>query len=453
MSTPGQSLAFERAEKRAQETMASGRFTIRELKRGLIHVIDNRTSDICLALAADNPIVGMDEEFDTLIGPQMDPPFHDHCRTLVVLVVPGDVEPHGAEQAEVQAEERAREEPPEQRRPSRTERRKRRREVQQDVERRRREERERRRREREARRGTERGTLRDQQRGQGFASSDGLSSTPKSTQSRDVRREGDGPLPAPIAPQRTTLREWVDTAAELNRAHHSTAEDDEVMRILLRRQRWTREPVVVDQQRFRAEAANSGTTLHRGIAGEPSSASVVKPKRSYTPAELVEHYRENVTSTYEQRSSLSDYVGGTYVGINDRLRFGASWVNEWAEDDIRNLDSLLAAYSVPANVQVARGVSSNVPDDLSPGDVFVGAGYQSTNLGTAADEFSTASILLNITVPAGTPAIVVRGTGVTFKADEDELILGHGTRYLVQSEERRGTQRVLYVVALPPEAP
>ena len=57
------------------------------VKKQLVAVIDSRTSMICLRAAGQ--VREIDEPFDTLTGPQMSPPFHLHCRSVVGVYVPG----------------------------------------------------------------------------------------------------------------------------------------------------------------------------------------------------------------------------------------------------------------------------------------------------------------------------------------------------------------------------
>lgn len=57
--------------------------------RQLIAVVDSRTTVVCLHAAGQ--IRAVDEPFETLAGDFMQPPFHVHCRTLVVPWMPGMV--------------------------------------------------------------------------------------------------------------------------------------------------------------------------------------------------------------------------------------------------------------------------------------------------------------------------------------------------------------------------
>lgn len=225
----------ERAEAAAAQAVAAGLVPPPELLRGLVHVIDHRTSDVCLDLAARGQVVATDEPWDTLLGEQMNPPFHEHCRTIVVPVIPGELEPQGVTVRDAEAEQRAREiddESRETRRPSRPERRRRKRDVRRRV----REEERRRREEQRQRRGRQQ---------QGFGAAAAPSEPPNGRQTRD-------PLDVrpPVRPRHTTLREWLPLAAEVNRAHDPLSGDDPAMRVILRRQRWTGPPSVVPSGRL-----------------------------------------------------------------------------------------------------------------------------------------------------------------------------------------------------------
>lgn len=52
-------------------------------------VIDSRTTPVCLHAAGQ--IRPVEEPFDTLLGEQMEPPFHVHCRSIVGIWMPGFV--------------------------------------------------------------------------------------------------------------------------------------------------------------------------------------------------------------------------------------------------------------------------------------------------------------------------------------------------------------------------
>lgn len=64
-------------------------------------VIDDRTTQVCLHAAGQ--VRQIDEPFDTLTGQYQAPPFHRHCRSIVVAWVPGMVQPaRDAANAELQ---------------------------------------------------------------------------------------------------------------------------------------------------------------------------------------------------------------------------------------------------------------------------------------------------------------------------------------------------------------
>lgn len=241
----------QQAQDLADAAVAAGLITAPELMRGLIHVIDHRTSPICLDLARRGQVVAIDEPWDTLLGEQYGPPFHAHCRTFVVPVIPGEMEPQEASQRDAEAEGRAREgepEPPP--RPSRTERRRRRR----DSQRRRREENRRR---REANRQRRR------------------SGEPRQT-ARDIRGAGtyepSTTVAPPVRPRRSSLREWLPLAREVTRVHAPGSGDDPAMRAILREQRWTGRPSVVP----RGALGNLAVALlvWRGIAASAEPAEL-----------------------------------------------------------------------------------------------------------------------------------------------------------------------------------
>lgn len=69
----------------------------RFVQRELLAVIDDRTTIICLEAAGQ--VVGADEPFFTLVGDFYDPPFHEHCRSIVVPYVEGLLDPMLANRA------------------------------------------------------------------------------------------------------------------------------------------------------------------------------------------------------------------------------------------------------------------------------------------------------------------------------------------------------------------
>lgn len=255
------SLSVLQAEQRAARALAAG---APKLMRGLVHVIDHRTSDVCLDLArqGDAAIVEVDEPWDTLLGPQMAPPFHDSCRSLAVPVVPGEIEPQGATTREADAERRARkadDQARETRRPSRPERRRRKRDVQRAV---RREQRAR----REANRRRRQGATRNPLESRTTAAS--RRNAPTSNQ----RPPTSSLAPAPVPPRYSSLREWTAMAAEINRVHDPLSDDDPAMRVLLRRQRWTGPPSTVPRGTLRNLAL--AYLLYRGLAAAAEPAQV-----------------------------------------------------------------------------------------------------------------------------------------------------------------------------------
>jgi hypothetical protein len=57
-----------------------------EYQKQAIAALDSRTTRICRAV--NRQIQPLDRPFNTIVGPQMNPPFHHYCRTAVVLYHP-----------------------------------------------------------------------------------------------------------------------------------------------------------------------------------------------------------------------------------------------------------------------------------------------------------------------------------------------------------------------------
>lgn len=55
------------------------------VQKTVVAIIDERTTLICLHAAGQ--IVPADQPFQTIAGPMMRPPFHEHCRSISVPVL------------------------------------------------------------------------------------------------------------------------------------------------------------------------------------------------------------------------------------------------------------------------------------------------------------------------------------------------------------------------------
>lgn len=189
-----------------------------------------------------------------------------------------------------------------------------------------------------------------------------------------------------------------------------------------------------------------------------------KFRRGMSGIEMADDYNATVTSGRAERRALMDYVGREgYDKVNTWQRGGRDPNYEYAADaaDIEaKLDGLMAKYRTPAEVTVHRFVNAGVlPTELAtPGTIIEPRGYHSTtfdaSLGSreAGGSFGRARNALEITVPKGSNAVVVNGAldGAEFER-EQEMILPHGTRFMITDDRYDETgRRQVKLVAIPP---
>jgi hypothetical protein len=174
-----------------------------------------------------------------------------------------------------------------------------------------------------------------------------------------------------------------------------------------------------------------------------------------SPEELVEDWQQRVEMAPAERRAVYNYTGNSYIGINTYLRDGRrpdSYFGDF-ETEVAAMEGLAARYEMPTAATVYRRVNDDaIPPGVQPGSVLTEAGFSSTS--TSADAAEHASyqgrpIVMEIDVPRGSHAINVNGTGVGISA-ENEIILPPGSRFVVESDEMRGSERWLKMTALPP---
>lgn len=178
--------------------------------------------------------------------------------------------------------------------------------------------------------------------------------------------------------------------------------------------------------------------------------------------ELMDDYRARVQSERSERRALSDYCGSNYQIVNNWLRTGSDPDDLYAEEAqpyVRELDRLMERYTTPADVTVHRFINDGVlpPLPAKPGTILAPLGYHSTTLDKSLGErgkgngsFGRTRNALEIEVPAGSNAIVVNAIGVGMER-EQEMILPHGTRYMVQSDSvDENGRRQVKIMAIPP---
>jgi HK97 family phage portal protein len=205
--------------------------------------------------------------------------------------------------------------------------------------------------------------------------------------------------------------------------------------------------------------AGAGAAGHLGAI----SAPVRRPYRiRYTPNDnRRDTPGDRVAKTYNQQMkdrvtrsewlATADYVEHDFFAMNRHLRTGDG--SAVTRRKVAEVESLMGKYRLPEEAHTLRAVHNDPnipPPGKAVGKVIGSQGFQSTGLDLADEEEFLGGTILSITVPKGSNAIVANGLGVTRWPAEEELILPHGTRYAIRSDEMKGGKRWLKVTALPP---
>ncbi|MEU0809993.1 ADP-ribosyltransferase [Streptomyces sp. NPDC005970] len=143
--------------------------------------------------------------------------------------------------------------------------------------------------------------------------------------------------------------------------------------------------------------------------------------------------------TREERGAIGFYTGGHHGMINGPLRSGLPPDPEITEL-VALMDSALHKYRLSENARVCRIVgadafglekASAVPELI--GREVVEHGYLSTEFGRTPPFTIKPQepVVLQVTVPPGTPALPVRS--LTQVTTENELLLGRGLSYSILS--------------------
>lgn len=157
---------------------------------------------------------------------------------------------------------------------------------------------------------------------------------------------------------------------------------------------------------------------------------------------------KNAASDSAFVSAMQTYKGSGYVSMNTYMRTG-----EGSPGTAAKVNQLLErfhhhAVELPSDMVVHRGVNlskTNWPDHI--GSVIQEPSFASTSHGSFA-AFNSQNTQLRIHLTKG-----VRGLPAKSSMESDserEIVLEPGTRYVVVSHEKKGTQDFLDVVALPP---
>lgn len=155
----------------------------------------------------------------------------------------------------------------------------------------------------------------------------------------------------------------------------------------------------------------------------------------------------------DELDALKRYGEGAYSGINRQLRAGAGLRPETRET-VRHMDAALKRQRVPEDVVVWRRVGldafQKLPDELV-GQTLKEKGYLSTSVGNgpagSGSGLAQSGAIMEIRVPAGTPAYFQRNIAAARYKGERELLLGRDLKYVVkEAKYSRGRWRLVVEV-------
>jgi hypothetical protein len=146
----------------------------------------------------------------------------------------------------------------------------------------------------------------------------------------------------------------------------------------------------------------------------------------------------------EWRDALAQYQGFLYEDINYQLRTGqeSPYVSKDKIDPlIKNIDLAMNKARLIDSVQVFRGITGDIVDQLKPGNIVQDKGFMSTSMlkdvasrflgGIGAD--ATRLAIVSINVPKGYQALSPHFAGKTTQNTEQELLLKRNTKLKITS--------------------
>jgi hypothetical protein len=169
--------------------------------------------------------------------------------------------------------------------------------------------------------------------------------------------------------------------------------------------------------------------------------------------QLEDIYRASVALGDEARSVWA-YLEIGHEDLNRWLRSGRGGTPELAAM-AADLDAIITRFELPASMVVHRWIKGGEfpTGPLPPGTIITDHGFVSTGyeLGALKEFAVGADVRLELTVPQGLNVIVVNGLpGVLPSANEREILLPRGVRFLVESDNTTGDVRVITATVLPP---
>lgn len=120
--------------------------------------------------------------------------------------------------------------------------------------------------------------------------------------------------------------------------------------------------------------------------------------------------------TEDQRGAIDAYTGGIYAELNDWLRSGMEFEDDWLESLTSDIDSALASFTLSQDISVLRGTSTEVLKELgltvdkAVGKTLWDPAYLSSTIAkSVADDFADMAVgnsggqrvFLQFDIPAG----------------------------------------------------
>jgi hypothetical protein len=156
----------------------------------------------------------------------------------------------------------------------------------------------------------------------------------------------------------------------------------------------------------------------------------------------------------DEQTSISNYTGDAYSGINGLLRkqMTEKMVNSWdagerlgVRDMINNIDSALERFELKDPIRVYRTCEKDVLEALKaqPGAVFRDNGYVSTS--ALSKKVASGNIVMEIDVPPG----IGHGAWINplsgAENEEYEFLLPRGSEFKVLGVSQRGGDTVIHM--------
>lgn len=151
-------------------------------------------------------------------------------------------------------------------------------------------------------------------------------------------------------------------------------------------------------------------------------------KRAYNDAKISPRQAEAIDEYTQDSEELNGYLRGRVKATGEERR--------QLSENVAALDSALRNNPLPETVVVNRGMGFSAFGGRSPGDIvgdtFEDPAYMSTALTVDTPIFSKGNkVLMNLTVPKGTPSYYANAADEPNAPEEQELILGRRQKFRI----------------------